>query len=153
MSAQWARAGRWLTWLIAAILLAVHGLLIVIGAGGLVELAVDKPPWTPFSNLELPGWMLLLQWLLMLTAGAVFIAGYAMRLRALPHMMAGIYAVMAAVCALQTFTMLSNADRFTNMAIEYAEYAVILVYLYAAPPMKARFGVQSAADSTVDAAA
>ncbi len=148
MSAQRTRAGNWLSWLIAAVLLAVHGILIVIGAGGLVELAVAQPPWTPYTNPELPGWMLLVQWLLMLAAGAVFIAGYAMRLRALPHLMAGIYAVMAAVCALQTFTMLSNADRFTNMAIEYAEYAVILVYLYVAPPMRARFAAKRADETT-----
>lgn len=121
-------------------LLAVHALLVVIGIGGLIEWVVEDPPWARFSNPELPRWMLLLQWLLMLGAGVFFIAGYTMRWRPLPWAMAAIYAVMASVCAVQTFIMLTNEDRFIDMGIEYAEYAVILLILFFAPFMRRRFG-------------
>jgi hypothetical protein len=121
------------------ILLAVHALLVVIGVGGLVEWFDHDPPWPRFSNPELPPWMLMLQWLLMLGAGVLFIAGFLARWRRLPWAMFGIYAVMAAVCAHQTFTMLTNHDRYTDMAIEYAEYTAILLILFFLPPMRRWF--------------
>jgi hypothetical protein len=136
--------GRLLSAVIVAILIGVHVLLVAIGAAGIVEWLAPDPPWQRFSNPDLPPWMLLLQWVLMLVAGAMFVAGYAFKWRVLPHAMLAIYAVMAGVCAVQTFTMLTNADRFTDMAIEYAEYAVILLFLYMAPPMRRRFGAAQA---------
>lgn len=131
--------GRVLTSFVVPLLLGVHTLLVAIGAAGLVEWFVADPPWARFSNPELPRWMLLLQWLLMLGAGVVFIAGYLARRHWLPFAMAGLYAVMAAVCAVQTFTMLTNDNRFTNMAIEYLEYTAILLFLFGAPEMRWRF--------------
>lgn len=128
-----------LTGLIVVVLLGVHALLIGIGVAGLFEWFVVDPPWTRFSNPELPRWMLLLQWLLMLGAGMLFVAGYLARWRWLPLAMAGTYAVMATVCAVQTFTMLTNDNRFTNMAIEYLEYTAILLFLFGAPEMRKRF--------------
>lgn len=124
--------------MIAAVLLGVHALLVGIGVGGLIEW-FTTPPWEPFSNPELPRWMLLLQWLLMLGAGVVFIAGWLARWRFLPWAMAGIYFVMASVCAVQTFTMLTNDDRFTDMAVEYAEYTAILLVLFFMPGVRERF--------------
>jgi hypothetical protein len=124
---------------VVAVLLAVHTLLIAIGIGGLVEWSGFEPPWTPYSNPELPRWMLLLQWLLMLIAGVMFIAGYLSRWRLLPFAMLAVYSVMAGVCAVQTFFYLINADRFVDMAIEYAEYTAILLFLFLTPAMRTRF--------------
>jgi hypothetical protein len=134
---------KWYDKVVVAILLGVHALLVAIGVGGLVEL-VATPPWEPFSNPDLPRWMLTLQWLLMLGAGLLFIAGFLARWRLLPWVMAFVYGVMAAVCAIQTFTMLTNENRYLLMAIEYVEYTVILLYLFNAPAMRRRFSRKQA---------
>ncbi|MCC7510552.1 MAG: hypothetical protein IT464_14415 [Planctomycetes bacterium] len=133
--------GRVLTTLIVIVLLGVHALLVVIGVAGLMEWFVAQPPWPRFSNPELPRAMLALQWLLLIGAGAVFVAGYLARWRWLPFAMAASYLMLGAVCAVETFTMLTNEDRFTNMAIEYLEYTAILLFLFGAPEMRRRFRV------------
>jgi hypothetical protein len=46
---------------------------------------------------------------------------------------------MALVCAYQTFFILTNATRFRAMAIEYAEYAAILLFLFASDHMREHF--------------
>jgi hypothetical protein len=51
-----------------------------------------------------------------------------------------VYGAMAAVCAYQTFFLLTDADRFRGMAIEYAEYALILVFLFRSRAMRVHFG-------------
>lgn len=121
------------------VLLGVHALLVGIGLAGLVEWFLADPPWARFSNTDLPRWMLLFQWLLLIGAGVLFIAGYLTRWRWLPFAMAGMYAIMGGVCIVQTFTMLTNDNRFTNLAIEFLEYTVILLFLFGAPEMRRRF--------------
>jgi hypothetical protein len=50
-----------------------------------------------------------------------------------------IYGAMALVCAYQTFFILTSATRFRAMAIEYIEYAVILMFLFFSSHMRLRF--------------
>lgn len=83
--------------------------------------------------------MLLLQWSLISVAATVFIAGYLCRWRRTPVAMLAVYTAMALVCAYQTFFILTNASRFRAMAIEYLEYAVILMFLFFSRHMRFRF--------------
>jgi uncharacterized membrane protein YphA (DoxX/SURF4 family) len=130
---------KYVSLFLAIALLGVHALLVVIGIGGLVEWFVPDPPWTRFSNPELTPWMLMLQWLLMLGAGVLFIAGYLARWRALPWALMATYAVMAATCAYQTVFMLTHDSKWMDMAIEYLQYTAILLFLFFDPLMRQRF--------------
>jgi hypothetical protein len=116
---------------VGILLVLVHVFLIGWASVGFLEWFLPSVPWTRVSNPDLPRWMQLVQWCLILLAGVVFVAGYGARWRHTPVAMAVIYAAMAAVCAVQTFTYLTSPTRYRAMAIEYAEYTVILAILFA----------------------
>jgi hypothetical protein len=83
--------------------------------------------------------MLLLQWSLIAVAATVFIAGYWSRWRHTPIAMSVVYGAMALTCAYQTFFILTHPSRFRAMAVEYAEYALILTFLFVSEHMRERF--------------
>jgi hypothetical protein len=124
--------------IIAALLLVVHAGLGLWALVGFAELLFDVP-WSPVSNPLFSPPMLLLQWTLIATASLTFIVGYARRWPPLPKAMLAIYGAMALVCAYQTFLVLTSPTRFRAMAIEYAEYTLILLFLFFAQPMRTRF--------------
>lgn len=125
---------------VAVALLVVHAGLGIWAAVGVAELAWADVPWGRVSNPAFSTSMLLLQWLLVAIAATVFIGGYLTRFPHTPTAMAVIYAAMAGVCAYQTFFILTNDTRFAAMAIEYLEYAVILVFLFRSKHMRLHFG-------------
>ena len=117
---------RIVTWL----LLFIHGALGAWAVAGAVELAGIEVAWPSVTNPELPRWLLLVRWPLIAAAAVVFIGGYASRWRGTPWAMVVIYGGMAAMCAHETFFLLTNESRYWAMAIEYAEYAAILAFLF-----------------------
>jgi hypothetical protein len=129
-------AAQALAWL----LMAVHAGLGAWALVGFAELLLSEFPWARVSNPLFSRSMLLLQWTLIGTAAAVFIAGYLTRWKHTPPAMLLVYGAMAAVCAYQTFFILTSPSRFRAMAIEYLEYAVILAFLFFSTHMRLRFG-------------
>lgn len=116
--------------IIGATLVLVHVGLGLWALVGFAELLLGEVPWTRISNPLFSGSMLLWQWALVLTAAVVFVLGYVTRWRRLFLAMSILYGAMAATCALQTFFILTHPTRFLAMAIEYAEYAAILCFLF-----------------------
>jgi hypothetical protein len=125
--------------IIAWLLLLVHAGLGVWALVGFVELATVQVPWPSATNPELPRWLLWLRWPLIAAASAAFIGGYVGRWRLMPWAMLLIYSGMAAMCAYETFFVLTNPNRYRAMAVEYAEYAVILAFLFLSNHMQQRF--------------
>jgi hypothetical protein len=125
--------------LVAWALILVHAGLAVWAFVGFAELALSNVPWTRLSNPLFSRVMLALQWSLIASAALVFVAGYFGRWRRTPVAMLVIYAAMALVCAYQTFFILTHSSRFREMAIEYAEYAVILAFLFRSKHMREHF--------------
>jgi cation transport ATPase len=120
------------------VLLIIHAGLFLIGVAGMWEWLSDSVPWTPFSNSLFPRSILLLEWLSLIGAGALFVVGYARGWRRLPVVMLVVYTALSAQCAVHTFGFLQHDARFTEMAIEYAEYAVILLFLYRSEHLRRR---------------
>ena len=121
-------------------LLAVHAGLLCWALVGFAEMVLATPPWPRLSNpLFSPG-MLFLQWVLVAGAALTFLLGLALRWPRLRGAMAAWYAAMAATCAWQTFFILEHDTRFLAMALEYAEYAAILLYLHHSSAVRARIG-------------
>lgn len=106
---------------------------------GSIELASTGVPWPSVTNPELPRWLLWLRWPLIAAAAVTFIGGYVARWRPTPWAMLVIYSGMAAMCAYETFFVLTNPNRYRAMAVEYTEYAVILVFLFLSSHMQQRF--------------
>ena len=112
------------------LLLAVHAILALWGAVGLVQWFTPRTPWPTLSNALFPRDVLLMQWLLTLTAAAVFLVGYARRWEYTPTALACTYAAMAALCAVETFRSMEGGTRFLAMGLEYVAYAAILLFLF-----------------------
>lgn len=121
------------------LLVLVHVLLAVWAVVGLAEMVFADVPWPRVSNELFPAPVLLAQWLSILVASFFYIAGYLRRSRYTPYAMAAAYAIMAAVCAVETFGYMISDKRFLAMALEYLAYAAILVFLFVNPAMRQRF--------------
>jgi hypothetical protein len=125
--------------IIAWFLLVVHAGLGVWAITGSIELTGASVPWPSVTNPELPRWLLWLRWPLIGAAAIAFIGGYFARWRFTPWAMLAIYAGMAAMCAYETFFVLTNPSRYRAMALEYTEYAAILAFLFLSSHMQQRF--------------
>jgi hypothetical protein len=126
--------------LIALGLVAVHAGLGLWAAIGFAELIVVEVPWGRLSNPLFSRPMLLAQWTLIAIAAAAFITAYFGRWRSMPELMAAIYGAMALLCAYQTFFVLTHQARFRAMAIEYLQYALILVFLFSSEHVRQHLG-------------
>jgi hypothetical protein len=113
-----------------SLLLAVHAFLAGWALVGFAEWFAATVPWPRVSNELFPRHVLLAQWGLILAAAVVFLGGYAVRWRHTPVALAAVYAAMAALCAVQTFDYMTDDFRFVAMALEYAAYTGILVFLF-----------------------
>lgn len=125
--------------IIAILLVLVHIGLAAWAIVGFAEMIWSEVPWKRLSNPLFGPGMLALQWSLILIAATVFIGGYLTRWSHTPVAMAVIYGAMALTCAWQTFFILQHDTRFREMAIEYAEYAIILAFLFFSDHARARF--------------
>jgi len=134
----WHRVDR----AMVAVLLIVHAGLLLWAAAGFVELLASQVPWPRLSHPLFPPAILVLHWTAIAAGATTFLAGYVSRWRKLPEGMVIAYGFMAAVCALETFTVLDHDGRFAEMALEYATYGAILVYLFRSPAIRQRIGTR-----------
>lgn len=124
----------------AGLLILVHLGLAAWALVGFAEMIVADVPWQRLSNPLFGPGMLALQWSLILIAAVVFIGGYLRRWAKTPVAMAVIYGAMSLTCAWQTVFILEHDTRFREMGIEYAEYTIILLFLFFSAHARARFG-------------
>jgi hypothetical protein len=129
---------------IAVVLVVVHIGLLVWALVGFIEMVWANPPWPRVSNPLFSSLMLLLQWFLVAGAALTFLVGYVGRWPRLPAAMMAWYVVMGAVCAWQTFFILQHPSRFAQMALEYAEYLTIAIYLQLSPHIRGRLATSPA---------
>jgi hypothetical protein len=113
--------------LILAALVPVHLGLAGWAAAGLVEWLGVPVSWPRISNPSLPRPVLLLQWIFVLTAACVMVAGFVTRWRRTPVAMLACYGAMAALCTVENVLYLGH---YGSMALEYASYVAILAVLF-----------------------
>ncbi len=123
---------------VAGVIVVVHVGLLVWALVGVAELLLPTVPWRRVSNPLFSTPMLVLQWSLIALAATTCLLGL-MSWSRTPIAMAVIYGAMALVCAYQTFFILTHPTRFRSMAIEYAEYLLVLAFLFLSPYMRGRF--------------
>lgn len=116
--------------IVSAILIGVHVGLGIWALAGFAEFFSSDVPWPRLSNPLFPDHILLAQWSAVLVCSLVFVIGYLTRRRWLPIAMAAIYAVMAGICAAETFGYLIHDGRFLAMGAEYVIYVAILLFLF-----------------------
>lgn len=123
---------------ILVLLLIVHGGLLLWALTGMAEWLLPAVPWPALSNPLFSPAMLLAQWVAIGAAALAFLLGHALRWRRMREAIVVCYAVMAAICAVQTFTILQNDFRYVGMVLEYIVYVTIVAYLYRSPLVRRR---------------
>ena len=122
--------------------LIVLASIIMLGWGllGFLEYFTGLAPLMPLQNPTFPTGMQTIHWILITASGATFLAGYALRWRYTPIAMLVMFTALATMCAVQTFDMLENPDRYRNFVQECVNYIIISIYLFRAQRMRDRFG-------------
>jgi hypothetical protein len=120
-------------------LVLVHIVLVIWCVLGLAEMILPELPFPKVGNPLFPPSIQLGQWLLVLAVASIFILGLAARWRHTPVAMAVGYALMAALCAVETIGYLKHDLRYPAMALEYAAYIVILLFLFRSRTARASF--------------
>lgn len=120
--------------ILAALIMLSWGLL------GFLEHFAGFAPLMPLQNETFPIGMQTLHWVLITVSGATFLAGYTLRWRYTPIAMLVMFTALATMCAVQTFDMLQNPDRYRNFVVECINYTLISIYLFRSQRMRGRFG-------------
>ncbi|ABS64931.1 hypothetical protein Plav_3327 [Parvibaculum lavamentivorans DS-1] len=122
------------------LLVVLHAGLLLWALTGLMELVLPTVPWPRVANPLLPRPMLLAHWFSVLAASLAFLAGYTAGWRHTPLAVALGYGAMAIVCFVETTQFLVHDGRWLAMALEYAAYLGIGIFLFRASPARKRFG-------------
>lgn len=128
-----------LKFVVPLIVMSVNAVLWLWALVGLIEWLVGPLFWMPISNPELPRNILLLQWILCLAVPTILFVGFATRWHLTPVAAVVGYALMAMLCAVETFGYMTNESRFLAIAIEYTTYIIFGLLLFQHGYFKERF--------------
>ncbi|MEP2031375.1 MAG: hypothetical protein ABJI96_21970 [Paracoccaceae bacterium] len=122
--------------------LIVLASVIMLGWGllGFLEYFTGLAPLMHLQNSTFPIGMQTIHWILITTSGATFLVGYFLRWSYTPIAMLVTFTALATMCAVQTFDMLENPDRYRKFIQECINYVIISVYLIRSQRMQDRFG-------------
>ncbi len=117
---------------LGAVVMSAWGIL------GFFEYFTGTTLLIPLQNPEFPSGTQFLHWLLITAAGVTFLAGYFLRWKLLPFAMLVIYAMLATLCAVQTFDFITEGWGVGDFAREVAWYIIITTYLFKSQRMRER---------------
>lgn len=132
----WNRLSQGFEYLIVLASLIMLGWVLL----GFLEYFTGLAPLMPLQNPTFPAGMQTIHWVLITTSGATFLTGYVLRWPYTPIAMLVMFTALATMCAVQTFDMLENPDRYRNFVQECINYIIISIYLFRSRRMQDRFG-------------
>jgi len=112
------------------ILVIIHLLLLIWSTGGIIEMTAIKVPWTPYTNLDFPNWLLPIHWTSVLITSIGFLLGYFSRWNGTPHFMLAAYSMLFTICVIETFGFMTSSSKYITMATELVTYIVILLLMF-----------------------
>ncbi|QOI98399.1 MAG: hypothetical protein HRU69_13250 [Flammeovirgaceae bacterium] len=112
------------------LLVLVHTFLLLWATGGFIELASAKVPWTPYTNLDFPRWLLPIHWGSVIITSAGFLLGYFTAWSKTPEFMLAAYTMLFTICVIETFGFMTSQTKYYAMVAELVTYAVILALLF-----------------------
>lgn len=118
-------------------------LMLAWGVLGFVEFFTGYYWPLPLQNNNFPQGTQFLHWLLISACGAIYLGGYTLRWRHTPFAMTVVFAMLAAMCFIQTVDFMTRPDRYVAYAIECSLYILLARFLFRARIMQARFGLLS----------
>lgn len=136
--------------LFSYVVLLASSVMFVWGALGLLEYGFGFAPLMPLQNANFPPGTQLIHWILIVSSGAVYLGGYATRWRYTPSAMTVLFAMLATLCAVETFDFMTRPDRYSAFGREVVYYVLIAVYLQRSKRMRSRFGRSGSEASPAD---
>jgi len=121
-------------------IIAIAAFLLVWGVLGMFEYVTGTPAVVLLQHPAYPAGLQFLQWTLLIAFGASFLIGYATRWPYTPLAVIVTFAMLAAMCFIQTFDFLTNDFRYLAFVMECIAYVVISIYLLRSERMRLRFG-------------
>jgi hypothetical protein len=94
----------------------------------------------PLQNPTFPKGTQFVHWLLIFSSGTIYLAGYFTRWKGTPFAMVVLYAMLATLCAVETFDFMKNPGRHGDFIRECIMYVGISIYLFRSQRMRSHFG-------------
>ena len=111
-------------------LVVIHMVLLAWSAGGIIEMTPIEVPWTPYTNLDFPDWLLPIHWGSVMITSIGFLAGYFFRWSGLPSFMLAAYTMLFTICVIETFGFMTSPTKYIAMITELVTYTLILALLF-----------------------
>lgn len=112
------------------LLVLIHIFLLLWSIGGVIELLSSDVPWTPYTNLDFPRWLLPIHWGSVLITSTGFLIGYFTGWSKTPEFMLAAYAMLFTICVIESFGFMTSSAKYFAMAAELVTYTVILALLF-----------------------
>lgn len=111
-------------------LVLVHIFLFIWSTGGMIELISTKVPWTSYTNLDFPKWLLPIHWASVIITSTGFLIGYFTAWSKTPEFMLAAYTMLFTICVIETFGFMTSQTKYYAMVTELVTYTVILTILF-----------------------
>ena len=112
------------------ILAFIHIFLLLWSTGGVIEMVSIKVPWSPYTNLDFPNWLLPIHWGSVMITSIGFLMGYFTKWSKTPEFMLAAYTMLFTICIIETFGFMTNSTKYIAMATELVTYTAILYMLF-----------------------
>lgn len=112
------------------ILVFIHIFLLFWSSGGIVEMTLTDVPWTPYTNLDFPQWLLPIHWGSVIIASSGFLFGYFSKWSGTPLFMLAAYTMLFTICVIETFGFMTSSTKYIAMFTELITYSIILILLF-----------------------
>ncbi len=112
------------------LLVLVHLFLLIWSLGGIIEFLSPTVPWTRYTNLDFPNWLLPIHWGLAFITGLGFLIGYFTAWSRTPEFMLAAYAMLLVLCIVETFGYMTSSTKYFALVSEAVAYTVILLILF-----------------------
>jgi hypothetical protein len=122
------------------LLLLAGFVMFAWGGLGFLEYFTGMTPLVPLQNPTFPRGTQFIHWLLISASGTIYLAGYFTRWKHTPFAMVVIYAMLATLCAVETFDFMTKPGRYGSFIRECIGYVGISIYLFRSQRMRTHFG-------------
>lgn len=112
------------------LLVLIHIFLFLWATGGMIELISTKFPWTSYTNLDFPKWLLQIHWGSVIITSSGFLLGYFTQWSKTPEFMLATYTMLFTICVIETFGFMTSQTKYLAMFTELVTYTVILTILF-----------------------
>jgi hypothetical protein len=96
----------------------------------MIELISTKVPWTSYTNLDFPKWLLPIHWGSVIITSTGFLIGYFTAWNKTPEFMLAAYTMLFTICVIETFGFMTSQTKYYAMGTELVTYTVILTILF-----------------------